>query len=50
MSGEVREAVRERYAKFALELTQSSCCGESACCSTAEANRERCRVWDGILG
>ncbi len=38
MSGEVREAVRERYAKFALELTQSSCCGESACCSTAEAN------------
>jgi arsenite methyltransferase len=38
MSGEVREAVRERYAKFAVQLTESSCCSDSACCSTAEAN------------
>lgn len=38
MSGEVREAVRERYARFALQLGESSCCGESACCSPAEGS------------
>ncbi len=38
MSGDIREAVRERYARFAVELTESSCCSESACCSTAEAS------------
>lgn len=38
MSDQIREAVRERYAKFAEQLTQSSCCGESACCSPAEAS------------
>lgn len=38
MSGEIREAVRGRYARFALQLTETSCCGESACCSPAEAS------------
>jgi len=37
MSGEVREAVRERYARFAVQLTETSCCGESACCTPGEA-------------
>ena len=35
MSGEIREAVRERYGRFAVQLTESSCCSESACCSPA---------------
>lgn len=39
MSGEVREAVRERYAQFAVRLAESSCCGESACCSPPEAGK-----------
>lgn len=38
MSGELREAVRERYAQFAVQLSESSCCGESACCSPAGAS------------
>lgn len=39
MGGEVREAVRERYAQFAVQLAESSCCGDSACCSTVEESK-----------
>lgn len=39
MSGELREAVRERYAQFAVQLTESSCCAESACCSSGTASQ-----------
>jgi len=38
MSGEIREAVRQRYAGFAVQISGSSCCDESACCSSPEAS------------
>lgn len=37
MSGEIREAVRQRYAGFAVQISGSGCCDESGCCSSSEA-------------
>lgn len=38
MNGEIREAVRQRYAGFAVQISESSCCDESACCSSSDAS------------
>jgi arsenite methyltransferase len=38
MSGEIREAVRQRYAGLAMQVLGSSCCEESACCSSSGAS------------
>jgi len=37
MSDQIREAVRERYARFTVQLTDPCCCTESGCCSPGES-------------
>ncbi|MGH7912363.1 MAG: arsenite methyltransferase [Candidatus Dormibacteraceae bacterium] len=38
MTGEVREAVREHYARLARGISSSACCGDGGCCSPGESS------------